>query len=99
MIPWTEIHNPIGVLQRNTGTPPQHKHPLVIGLIHPFVTGELKPLEAINSSLHVSADATTWVDSSPGGGHGVASRLASPPGRWSRSPQRRPMSNPQDRAN
>ena len=39
MIPWTEIHNPIGVLQRNTGTPPQHKHPLVIGLIHPFVTG------------------------------------------------------------
>ena len=39
MIPWTEIHNPIGVLQRYTSTPPQHKHPFVIGLVHPFIIG------------------------------------------------------------
>ena len=29
MIPRAEIDDPIGVLQRNTGAAPQHKHPFV----------------------------------------------------------------------
>ena len=30
MIPRTEIHNPIRVLQRDTGTTPQNKHPCLL---------------------------------------------------------------------
>ena len=39
MIPRAEIDYPIGVLQRNTGAAPQHKHPFVIGLVYPCVIG------------------------------------------------------------
>ena len=39
MITRTEIHHPIGGLQRDAGAPPQDEHPFVVGLVHPVAAG------------------------------------------------------------